>query len=177
MPTKALLEATIDAACCQLGKRDRRLFERKVNERSFSHKFAMYLQQEVDAWKEGWDVDCEFNRDRKNTGEDYAKQLHLIDKINSLSTTVYDEDAKTVFPDVIIHRRGSGNNLLVAEIKKDTASETDIAFDRLHKLPAYVNQLGYQASVFILIDLDSIKCVVQWIKPLEQDIAQPSCFT
>ena len=136
MPTKELLEAAVDAACCQLVKRDRPLFERKVNERSFSHKFAMYLQQKVDAWKEGWDVDCEFNRDRKDTGGDYAKQLHLIDKINSLSTTVYDEDAKTVFPDVIIHRRGPGNNLLVAEMKKNTASYTDIAFDRLHKLPA-----------------------------------------
>jgi hypothetical protein len=167
MPTKELLEAAVDTACDQLVKRDRLLFERKVNERSFSHKFAMYLQQEIEAWKEGWDVDCEFNRDAQETGEDYSKQLHLVNKIDSLSTSVSDEHAKTVFPDVIIHRRGSGNNLLVVEMKKNTASDTDIAFDKSHKMPAYVNQLGYQSSVFILIDLANVQCVAEWIKPLE----------
>lgn len=167
MPTKELLETAVGAACDQLVKRDRPLFERNVNERSFSHKFAMYLQREIEAWKEGWDVDCEFNRDAQDTGEDYAKQLQLVNKIDSLSTSVCDEHAKTVFPDVIIHRRGQGNNLLVVEMKKNTASKTELAFDKLHKLPAYVNQLGYKSSVFILIDLENVQCVTEWLKPLE----------
>ena len=167
MPTKELLEAAVDAACDQLVKRDRQLFKRNVNERSFSHKFAMYLQQEIEAWKEEWDIDCEFNRDAQDTGEDYAKQLQLVNKIDSLSTSVYDEDAKTVFPDVIIHRRGQGNNLLVVEMKKNTASNTNSAFDKLHKLPAYVNQLKYQSAVFILVDLENVQCVTEWIKPFE----------
>jgi DNA-directed RNA polymerase specialized sigma54-like protein len=167
MPTKDQLEAAVQAACDRLVKRDRPLFERSVNERSFSHKFAMYLQHEVDAWNESWDVDCEFNRDARDTGEDYAKQLDLIDKLDSLTTDVHDEHAKTVFPDVIVHRRGPGNNLLVVEMKKQTASAKDVAFDKNHKLPAYVNQLEYQAAAFIMIDLASVRCSIEWIKSLK----------
>lgn len=160
------MEAAVESACNRLVKQDRPLFVRNVNERSLSHKFAMYLEQEVDAWGEHWDVDCEFNRDARNTGEDYTKQLDLVDKLDSLILTVQDEHATTVFPDVIVHRRGPGNNLLVVEMKKDTATAKSVAFDRLHKLPAYVNQLEYQAAAFVQFDMVNMSFNVEWIKRL-----------
>jgi DNA-directed RNA polymerase specialized sigma54-like protein len=164
MPTQDQLESAVKRACDQLIARDHALFERNVNERSLSHKFAIYLQQEVENWREGWEVDCEFNRDAQDTGEDYAKQLNLIDKLETFTTDVHDENATTVFPDVIIHKRGPGNNLLVVEIKKDTAPSKSIAFDKKDKLPAYVSQLDYQAAVFILLHMNKLDCEVTWMK-------------
>ncbi|HVC98106.1 MAG TPA: hypothetical protein VND64_30830 [Pirellulales bacterium] len=164
--TQQHLESAINSACDRLIVNDRQLFARNVNERSFSHKFAMYLQDEVEKWTEEWDVDCEFNRDAQDTGEDYAKRLDLIDKIESLTTSVFDEHARTVFPDVIVHQRGPGNNLLVVEVKKGIADPISIEFDRRHKLPAYVKQLGYQAAAFLLLRMDDRDCQVEWIRKL-----------
>lgn len=80
MPSHHQLNAAVRCACDRVVDKDRPLFERDVNERSISHRFAMYLQQEVDSWRDGWDVDVEFNRDVRDTGEDYAKQLGLAEK-------------------------------------------------------------------------------------------------
>ena len=166
MPTRYQLEAAVTTACERLAEKDRPLFKRNVNERSLSHKFAIYLQQQVDAWTEGWDVDCEFNRDARDTGEDYVKQLDLINKFDSLTTNVHDEHAKTVFPDIIVHQRGFRNNLLVVEIKKNTATPASVAFDKQHKLQAYVHQMEYQAAVFVLLEMTNVSCSVEWIKHL-----------
>jgi hypothetical protein len=167
VPTRNELEIAVEAACDRLIAKDRPLFVRDVNERSLSHKFANYLQEEVAKWGEGWDVDCEFNRDLQASGEDYAKRLHLIDKFDSMTTRVDDEHAKTVFPDVIVHKRGSRTNLLVAEMKKNMATDRSIAFDRQYKLPAYVQQLGYQAAVFVLLDMKAVQCHREWIRRLD----------
>jgi hypothetical protein len=87
---------------------DAYLFEADVNERSISHKFATYLQNEFHCWN----VDCEFNRD----GLD-PKRLNLL-SISSLEVRSDDVEAKTVYPDIIVHYRGTKENLLVIEIKK-----------------------------------------------------------
>jgi hypothetical protein len=75
-----------------------------VNERSITHKIAEYLQYN---FKE-WNVDCEYNR--------------LGDKVKTLpkpiKTNSNDTDAKTIFPDIIVHKRGKNENLLVIEVKK-----------------------------------------------------------
>lgn len=75
-------------------KHDSHLLEIDANERSITFRFAMYLQ----AYLQDWDVDCEFNRD----GVEPKKRGHL-----GLHPDSEDEDAKTVFPDVIAHRRGT----------------------------------------------------------------------
>ena len=38
---------------------DAHLFAVEINERSMTHKFAEYIQQEIG---NGWNVDCEYNR-------------------------------------------------------------------------------------------------------------------
>lgn len=99
-----------------------------ANERSIAYRFASYLQ----AYLPKWIVDCEYNRD----GVDPKKLGHL-----ELWPNSEDEDARTVFPDVIPHLRGTKNNYLVIEFKKST-SGVDRGID-LEKLVGYKKQLGY----------------------------------
>jgi len=94
----------------KLLRMDTQLIDLDVNERSISHKLAEYLQKEFNEYN----VDCEYNR-----------HLNLIKRIKIPSGDVYGDDteAKTIFPDIIIHKRNSDeNNLLVIEIKKSNNS-------------------------------------------------------
>ena len=64
----------------------------EVHERTTASRLAMYLQEEFPEW----DVDCEYNRDARDT------------------KTILN---RRVFPDVIVHRRNSPDNLLAIELK------------------------------------------------------------
>ena len=89
------------------------LLTHDANERSISHKLAEILQGLVG---DHWHVDCEYNRD----GHD-PKRVQL-----PVAGTQSDEtESKTVYPDIIIHKRGTGNNFIVMEIKKSTNKESD----------------------------------------------------
>lgn len=123
----------------QLLRQDRYLLERDVNERSITHRLAVHLSQAF----AGWDVDCEYNRD----GSD-PKRLDLPRKTDIASD---DEYATTVFPDVIVHHRGTDENLVVVEAKK-TTNPDDGEWDR-RKLQAFRSseQLAYRATVFLLL--------------------------
>lgn len=110
---------------------DAYLFKVVVGERSLSHRLAIYLERTFS----GWHVDCEYDRD----GVDPKK-------IAIGSGNDADEGSR-VLPDVIVHRRGSGPNFLVLELKKSSNSEPD---ERdFEKLRAYTGQLGYAHGVFI----------------------------
>lgn len=110
------------------------LLSYNVNERSISHRLAVYLEREFDDWH----VDCEYNREMDN-----PKRLNL-QEIDSESTDTF---GKTVFPDIIVHRRGEQNNLLVVEMKKTTSNIKD-DFD-FCKLRAFKEQLGYKFTAFV----------------------------
>ena len=91
----------------KLKKNDWKLLKSDVNERSITHKLAIYLQENFP----NFDVDCEYNRD----GLD-PKMLNL--PVSNILDN--DTEAKTVFPDIIIHERGTKNNILVIEVKKSS---------------------------------------------------------
>ena len=99
-------------ALIKLLKFDRFLLENNLNERTISHKLAFYLSAE---FKE-WDVDFEYNRNH-----DGIKRLILCRE--EIENT--DTEAKTVFPDIIVHERNSDNNLLIIEIKKILVKKID----------------------------------------------------
>lgn len=96
----------------------KKLIEVDANERSMTHKFAECLTPLFPEW----DVDCEYNRDG------YEPKRIGLDPQPIQSN---DEQAHTVFPDIIIHHRGKTgreNNLLVIEAKKNAdqaAEESD----------------------------------------------------
>ena len=90
--TKDELEGIVKSSLKKLRRLDKKLLVINVNERSITHKLGEYLQQNFPEFN----VDYEYNR-----FEDVVKNLELPrDKINW-----NDTDAKTVFPDIIIHKR------------------------------------------------------------------------
>src|SRR5690348_12399807 len=98
-PSQEELQQKVKAAIERLLNQDAYLLEHDVNERSISHKLATYLQIEIG---DEWDVDCEYNRDH-----DDAKRLGSLSAYSE-SVVISDTSAKTVFPDIIIHHRGTG---------------------------------------------------------------------
>lgn len=130
------VEGLVVEAVERLVVTDPYLFTRDANERTITHRLAVYLERQFT----GWDVDCEFNRD----GHD-PKRLNLPPRSNILSDDVH---ATTVFPDIIVHRRGSDENLVAIESKKTTNGEGRAWDDR--KLAAFKEQLGYDVIVFLL---------------------------
>jgi hypothetical protein len=128
-PGKFVLAALID-----LLEKDSYLLKVDVNERSIVHKFALHLQQQLP----NLHVDCEYNRD----GVEPKHIEHFY-----LDPDAEDTEAKTVYPDVIAHTRGTNKNYLVIELKKSTNSvsrKVDIA-----KLRGYKGDLGYDFALFL----------------------------
>ena len=115
---------------------DRYLIDKDVNERSLTFRLGFYLQQIFS----GWDVDCEFNRNCV-VGND-PKRVH--------GWRNGDRSMKNIFPDIIIHRRGTKCNLLVIEAKKKNA-ETQDKRDDTAKVGACIEEetLCYRYGLFL----------------------------
>ncbi|MFC5366287.1 hypothetical protein [Salinirubrum litoreum] len=127
-------------------EQDSDLLEYDVNERSITHRLAVYLEEE-EVCRE-WDVDVEYNRLGKNEVSKSISMEHLRSKISD-SVDPEDLDAKTVYPDIVVHKRGERNeNLLVIEAKKSGRSGE---YDR-EKLTAYKEELGYEHGVFVTFE-------------------------
>ncbi len=147
---KEKIEQALKEALKTLLARDKEILRADINERTISHRLALYLEP----YFGDWNVDCEYNRNHND-----PKRLEIPRKM------VRNDDtrASTVFPDIIIHKRDTNENLLVIEIKKTTSREKD-DFD-LHKLKAFRNQIGYKLAVFVKVptgampDIEQIKWV------------------
>ena len=153
------IKEKVNNAIDSLVERDIFLLKNNVNERSISHRLAVYLEYQF----EEWDVDCEYNRDH-----DRIKSV-ILHKIDSISSDIKPNDiyAKTVFPDIIIHKRNREENLLVIEMKKSTNTQSK-DFD-LEKLKAYRKDLGYTQTLFIKFYNNARKPEVSW-DPDKSDI-------
>ena len=132
-------------------KNDSYLISENLSERCITHKLATYIQTLF----LDYNVDCEYNR---NINE--IKGLKLVkDELKSLGLLTkkeLDEDEnyfinRYVYPDIIIHKRGSNaDNLCIIEVKKDNSELEYKKYDKL-KLDAYTNDdsLKYSVGVFI----------------------------
>lgn len=129
---------------------DSYLFEVDANERSISFRLAYYLQNRFPKWN----VDCEYNRD----GVD-PKQLDGVD----LYPQSNDDDAQTVFPDVIVHKRGTAQNYLAIELKKSTSSVSRT--NDFAKLRGYKEYLGYTYALFLEVGTAQAACLtyMEWV--------------
>lgn len=108
------IECRVRRAIEKLWEHDRHLLTTDVNERSITHHLANHLQQEF----QNWNVDVEYNRDDRN-----VKRLSIPTELSSEAAknnvSRKDTNAVTVYPDIIVHRRGDNDyNLLVVEVKK-----------------------------------------------------------
>ena len=128
------IESKVKKAIELLLKNDLFLLEIGACERSVAHKLAEYLQQEFSEYH----IDCEYNRDK-----DYKKELEGISECRG------KEDL--VFPDIIIHRRNTDNNLLVVEIKTSNNFEKcDLRKLELFTKPS--EKFRYQFGLFLKFD-------------------------
>jgi len=120
--------------------RDSHLLVADANERSITHRLAMYLQNEFPEY----DIDCEYNRDGLE-----PKRLDSFKKqIDSDET-----NGATVFPDIIVHHRGTHDNFIVIEAKKSSNPrnhrDTGECKCDYCKLRAYKTDLSYRHAFFI----------------------------
>lgn len=147
---KDKIEQALNQALSALLERDAEILKTDVNERTISHRLAVYLEP----YFSGWNVDCEYNRNH-----DDPKRLNIPRR----EVPDNDTQARTVFPDIIVHKRGTDENLLVIEMKKTTSQETD-DFD-LHKLNAFKNQLDYKYAVFVKVRTDAKPDIetIKWV--------------
>lgn len=127
------------AAICTLYRHDQELLDVDASERSITHKLAEYLQRAFPKWN----VDCEYNR----RGTE-PKRLQF----DSWAVRADDTEAKTVFPDIIVHQRLTEHNLIVVEVKKANgqADTKDV-----EKLLAFTETQGYQYEYGLLLRLDA----------------------
>ena len=84
--------------------RETHLLDKDLGERTLTQRLAVHLEAQFP----GWDVDCDYNR----LGE---RRLRLP-KGTIVSTD--DEIGKSVYPDIVVHRRTVPENLLAVEVRK-----------------------------------------------------------
>ena len=123
-----------------------------VNERSLTHKFAEYLQLEFPEYN----VDCEYNKNIDNpktipVWEEKKKELiselknqHITKKREEKIIKILDGEI-SVYPDMIIHHRGTVDNFAVIEAKKSTNKDRGDS----EKLISYKNSLDYKYAIAI----------------------------
>ncbi len=150
---KEEMEAALARALDRFVNDDAYLLAVDSSERSMSHRIAVHLAIELG----DYDIDCEYNRD----GFD-VKRLNLGERWGADD----EDEAVTVFPNIIVHRRGTNDqNLLAIEIKKASALggfEYDCA-----KLTAFRADLNYKWAIHVIIGNDRhgvFRRVITWIE-------------
>lgn len=101
------IQATLDQALRQLVQRDAAILSLDANERTIACRLAFYLQAVLPRW----DVDCEYNC-WAATGQ---RKGHTI-----VATTSETVNARTIYPDILIHHRESREHLAVIELCKSS---------------------------------------------------------
>jgi len=129
---------------------ERELLDRNVSERALAHHLARFIREGVPAT---YHVDVEYNRHL-----DDPKRLQLPRR------DALDDElrATTVFPDIIVHVRGTDeHNLLVLEVKKPGEP---LEYDE-HKLRAFRRELNYQHAAHVILGRtgDTIIREVIWV--------------
>lgn len=136
MTPKEVLSPTIDAVLAFL-EVERDLLDVKVNERSLTHKLAEHLQSRFP----DWNVDCEYNR------------LDEAVKVLPMASNVLTDDieGRTIYPDIIVHKRRHSDNLLVIEVKKSTNNSLDDQ-EKLKGLTGVTGGYRYVVGLHIIIN-------------------------
>ena len=145
-PSFRYVHGRVEKALRRFYQKNLHLLQEEVHERSMTAKLSECLQP----FFKDWNVDCEYNR---NTSEpNHIKSI---------------PGHRPVYPDIIIHRRGTDNNLLVIEAKPPHTSARKIEMDK-KKIRKYVSydKLKYRYGLFIEFK-DNFECTcadLQWYR-------------
>ena len=139
------------AALNRLRVQDLFLIQANTNERTISHKLAEYLQAEFPTLN----VDCEYNR--------HGNEIKRLEVLND-NTLWDDTEAKTVFPDIIVHERNSDrNNLLVIEVKKSSNPRNN-HFDEDKLIAFTMEPFQYKFGLFLKISMRDTNDSLKWFE-------------
>ena len=153
---KQEINLLIRNALDELYNRDVALLEQAydINERTVSHRLALYLENLLS--DTDYNVDVEYNRMRYDYTPDAVG--NLMGK--QLNWEESDEGSSYVYPDIIVHKRDSLDNLLEIEIKmawKNSKKDFDYV-----KINEYMRQLGYKFGVYIELHENRQDCIVEF---------------
>lgn len=123
-------------------KKESLLVEYKVAERALTHKLAEYLQKLF----HDYNVDCEYNK----VGNGDSKRVSALMDANSDCPHNCNEcpaNKCVVFPDIIVHKRGRDENILVIEAKTAWSGQAQV--NDYKKLQALIDsgEYHYQLGV------------------------------
>jgi hypothetical protein len=106
-----------------------------------------------------YDVDCEYNWQT----DDYEERSHRKQVVFTKEEEAFfypktdkekirDNNAHTVYPDIIVHKRGHNeNNLLIVEIKKSSNSDEKAKEKDKLKLGKYKEKFNYTYTLFLSV--------------------------
>ncbi|MBR1121209.1 hypothetical protein JQ628_06760 [Bradyrhizobium lablabi] len=128
----------------ELYAREEYLFDKDLGERTLTHRLAVYIERQFD----GWEVDCDYNR----LGERLLKLPH-----GSIISTD-DGLGKSIFPDIVVHRRVVPENLLAIEVRKEI-NHQPVEHDQ-HKLRGMTDPhlwFAYRLGVLLVLGKKQVK--------------------
>src|SRR6185312_13639604 len=128
--------------------KDAHLLKVDANERSITHRFAIYIEHEFPEFN----VDCEYNR----KGLD-VKRLPSF----GIDPRTIERLGINLYPDIIVHHRGTDNNFVAIEAKPSPKNapckkpqERECDCDRC-KLRAYRADLKYQHTFYVVFPVET----------------------
>lgn len=141
---KELLEKLIKKSLDDLYQNDQDLLKRKVAERDLTGLFAHYFRNNMkDTAIAEYNVDCEYNRDGYG-----MKNI----------------DGTLVYPDFILHKRGTNDsNLLIIEFKTWWNSDNREDIEKLKAMMSDLYRYQYQYGYSIILNQErdsvTVTCV------------------
>jgi hypothetical protein len=143
---QAEMQAELDKVVRALGEfyaREAYLFEKDLGERTLTHRLAVYLERQFP----GWQVDCDYDR--------LGERTLRMPKGSIVSTD--DHLGKSIYPDIVVHRRAVPDNLLAIEVRK--ASNHQPPEHDQHKLRALTDPylwFAYGLGVYLTLARKSV---------------------
>ncbi len=126
------------AALSEFYAREAYLFEKDLGERTLTHRLAVQLETQFP----DWEVDCDYDR--------LGERTLLLPRGSIVSTD--DHLGKSVYPDIVVHRRELPHNLLAIELRK-AINHQPPQHDR-HKLRALTDPslwFAYGAGLYLVL--------------------------
>ena len=120
------IKRRIKSALSEVLNNDKYLLQKDIHERTIAHKLATYLQSKF----KDYHVDVEYNgnilrEDGKKRIKALKSELRALGRLRGEEQNIEEETIeRDVYPDIIIHKRGTPENLCIIEIKKSTSKES-----------------------------------------------------
>ena len=129
-------------------KNEKEIIEIDINERTLSARLMFHLQtlllNEIyqENYKE-YSVDCEYNRINEY-------KIKTLKRYENFEIDDNSDKIRKIFPDIILHKRNSNDNLIAIEMKKICSNNNEAKNKDRIKLKALTNSKGKNDFHYIL---------------------------